>query len=443
MTIAIISLGCPKNQADADVMAHAILAAGHTTTADLAEADCIIVNTCGFIESAKQEAIDNILEACTYKTLNPGLKVVVTGCLAERYQSEIVKEIPEVDAVVGMGSNKDIVSILARLAGESPIEAYGPKSDLPLGGPRVISTPRHYAYLKIAEGCNNRCSYCAIPLIRGNLRSRTIPDLVAEAEFLAGEGVKELIVVAQDVTAFGADRGRVEIAELLDALNAVEGICWIRLLYAYPERITDAFIAAMVRNEKVLHYLDVPIQHIDSEVLRAMNRKGDEATVRTALARLRAAMPDITLRTTLIAGFPGETEAQFEKLCAFVRAEQFDRLGCFAYSEEEGTPAARMIQLPQEVRAQRAEAVMRVQAEVMAQKQAAKVGRVMTVLCDGYDEENELYLCRGEADAPDIDAEVCVSSEAPLYPGVFYTVRIKDSDVYDLYAELAGDAPAE
>ncbi len=437
MTIAIISLGCPKNQVDADRMAHALLAAGHTTTAQLAEADCILINTCGFIESAKTEAIENILEACTYKQQNPALKVVVTGCLAERYQSEILEEIPEVDAVVGMGSNKDIAAILERLAAEGHLEAYGPKADLPLDAPRVISTPRHYAYLKIAEGCNNRCAYCAIPLIRGNLRSRTVPALVEEAQFLAAEGVKELIVVAQDITAFGADRGRVEIAELLDALNGVEGIRWIRLLYAYPERITDEFIAAMVRNEKVLHYLDVPIQHIDSDVLRAMNRKGDEQTVRTALARLRAAMPDITLRTTLIAGFPGETEAQFEKLCAFVREQKFARLGCFAYSEEEGTPATRMEQLPQELREQRAEAIMRIQTDIMAAAQAARVGETVEVVCDGYDEENGLSLCRTRADAPDIDAEVCVAAEPPLAPGAFYTVEIKDSDVYDLYAELA------
>ena len=437
MTIAIISLGCPKNQVDADRMAHALLAVGHTTTAEPAQADCILVNTCGFIESAKTEAIENILEACTYKQQNPALKVVVTGCLAERYQSEILKEIPEVDAVVGMGSNKDIVAILQRLAAEEHLEAYGPKADLPLDAPRVISTPRHYAYLKIAEGCNNRCAYCAIPLIRGSLRSRTIPALVEEARFLAAEGVKELIVVAQDITAFGADRGRVEIAALLDALNGVAGIRWIRLLYAYPERITDEFIDAMVRNEKVLHYLDVPIQHIDSDVLRAMNRKGDERTVRTALARLRAAMPDITLRTTLIAGFPGETEAQFEKLCAFVREQKFARLGCFAYSEEEGTPAARMEQLPQALREQRADAIMRIQTDIMAAAQAARVGETVEVVCDGYDAENGLSLCRTRADAPEIDAAVCVAAEPPLEPGEFYTVCIKDSDVYDLYAELA------
>ena len=410
MVIALISLGCPKIHVDADVMCHALLERGHITTADLSEADAIIVNTCGFIESAKQEAIDSILEACSYKEQKPELKVVVTGCLAQRYQHEIVKEIPEVDAVVGLGSNAAICSILERLTGTQPVESYGAKESLPLGG---------------------------IPLIRGPLRSRTIPDIVAEARFLAGEGVKELIVVAQDITAFGADRGRVEIAELLDALNAVEGIEWIRLLYAYPERITDAFIAAMTRNEKVLHYLDVPIQHINSEMLRAMNRRGDRETVLDALTRLRAAMPDITLRTTLITGYPGETQAQFEELCEFVKDYAFDRLGCFAYSEEEGTVAAGLPQLPQELREQRAEAVMNIQANVMARRQEEKVGRTVQVICDGYDDENDLYICRTRADAPDIDAECCVRSETPLEPGAFYRVTIEESDVYDLYGALA------
>ena len=438
MNIAIISLGCPKNQVDADVMCHALLSRGHTTTADLSEADCILVNTCAFIESAKQEAIENILEACSYKEANPALKVVVTGCLAERYRSEILTEIPEVDAIIGIGSNGAICDLLDRVeAGEEHLESYGPKRDMPLGGCRVISTPKHYAYLKIAEGCSNCCAYCAIPLIRGGLRSRTVEDCVEEAKFLASEGVKELIVVAQDITAFGADRGEPEIAQLLDDLNKVEGIEWIRMLYAYPERITDEFIDAMVRNDKVLHYLDVPIQHIDSEVLARMNRKGDETTVRSALARLRAAMPDITLRTTLITGFPGETEEQFEKLCAFVREQRFARLGCFAYSEEEGTKAAEMEQMPMEVREQRAEAVMRIQTDIMAEAQQAMIGRTLTVICDDYDEENELYLCRSRGDAPDIDAVVCVRSEETMYPGQFYDVTVEDSDVYDLYAVRA------
>lgn len=436
MVIALISLGCPKNQVDADVMCHALLERGHTTTADLSQADVIIVNTCGFIESAKKEAIENILEACSYKQENPALKVIVTGCLAQRYQHEIVTEIPEVDAVVGLGSDDKLCEIIERVESETPVESYGDKESLPLGGKRVISTPRHFAYLKIAEGCNNRCHYCAIPMIRGRLRSRTIPELVEEAKFLAAEGVKELIVVAQDITAFGADRGKPEIAELLDALNAVEGIEWIRLLYAYPERITDSFIDAMVRNEKVLHYLDVPIQHINSEMLRAMNRRGDRSTVLDALDRLRRAMPDLTLRTTLIAGYPGETEEQFEEMCEFVKEYQFDRLGCFAYSEEEGTYAATLPQMPQEVREKRAEIIMNLQANVMARKQEVKVGCVMDVICDDYDDENDLYICRTKGDAPDIDAECCVSSEQPLERGGFYRVRIEESDIYDLYGTL-------
>lgn len=436
MKIALVSLGCPKNQVDADVMCHALICAGHATVSELSQADVIIVNTCGFIESAKQEAIDTILDACQYKLQNKALKVVVTGCLAERYRHEIAQEIPEVDAVIGIGSNAAIVSILERLTDCAPLESYGAKEALPLGGSRVISTPRHYAYLKIAEGCNNCCHYCAIPMIRGALRSRTVADIVAEAKFLAGEGVKEVIVVAQDITAFGADRGKVEIAELLDALQQVEGIVWIRLLYAYPERITDEFVAAMVRNDKVLHYLDVPIQHIDSEMLKAMNRRGTKETVLTALTRLRTAMPDITLRTTLITGYPGETQAQFDALCAFVKEYQFDRLGCFSYSEEEGTVAASLPQLPQELREQRAESVMRIQAGIMSQKQADKVGQTMQVICDGYDDENDLYLCRTKADAPDIDAECCVKAQTSMYPGEFYTVCIQESDMYDLYAEI-------
>ncbi len=438
MTIALISLGCPKNQVDADVMCRRLLEAGHTTTADLSEADMILVNTCGFIDSAKQEAIENILMACEYKQQNPDLKVVVTGCLAERYRSQILAEIPEVDGVVGLGSAEAIVSILARIAGGETVEGYGPKTALPLGGARVVSTPAHYAYLKIAEGCNNRCHYCAIPSIRGPLRSRTVEDCTAEARWLAGQGVKELIVVAQDVTAFGDDRGENEICRLLDELQAVEGIEWIRLLYAYPERITDEFIAAMVRNPKVLHYLDMPIQHSDSRVLKSMNRKGDEQVIRSAAARLRAAMPDITLRTTLIAGYPGETEEEFARLQQFVREMRFDRLGCFAYSQEEGTVAAAMDgQLDEDTKQQRADSIMRIQTGIMAELQAEKVGRTLTVLCDGQDEESGLYLCRSTADAPDIDGAVCVASDEPLYPGEFYTVLVEESDEYDLYGRLA------
>ena len=441
MNIAIISLGCPKNQVDADVFCHALIKAGHQTVADPEQADIIIVNTCGFIQSAKEEAIENILMACQYKQQNPNLKVIVTGCLAERYKTQIVSEMPEVDAVVGIGSNAALPAIVERLTanGAGQVESYGPKCNMELGGARVISTPRHYAYLKIAEGCNNCCHYCAIPLIRGPLRSRPIDDCVAEARWLAGEGVKELILVAQDPTAYGEDWGKPgSICELLDKLNKVPGLEWIRIMYAYPERITDEFIAAMKRNEKVVPYLDLPIQHCNDTILKNMNRRSNRAELLEVIGKLRREIPGITLRTTLIAGFPGETEEQFEDLCNFVKEVKFDRLGCFAYSAEENTVAAKMDgQIDQETKDRRAELVMQIQTGIMAQKQAEKVGQTVHVLCDGIDEESGLYLCRTTGDAPEVDGNVCVSSEEPLYPGQFYDVLVDDSDLYDLYGTVA------
>ena len=437
MNIAIISLGCPKNQVDADVFTHALLKAGHTTVADPAEADVIIVNTCGFIESAKAEAIENILMACQYKQQNPALKVIVTGCLAERYKQQIAAEMPEVDAVVGIGSNAALPEILQRVcaAGAGRVESYGPKAAMPLGGPRVISTPRHYAYLKIAEGCNNRCHYCAIPLIRGPLRSRPLADCVAEARWLAGEGVRELILVAQDPTAYGEDWGQPgAVCDLLDALQQVDGIRWVRILYAYPERISDAFIAAMVRNTKVVPYLDLPIQHCNDAILQAMNRRGGRAEIEDAVARLRAAIPGITLRTTLIAGFPGETEEQYAELCDFVKTMRFDRLGCFAYSAEENTVAARMDgQLDEETKQRRADHIMELQAEVSAGCEQARVGQTLECICDGVDDETGMYLLRTKADCPEIDGNVLTPADTPLETGAFYNVTITDADTYDLY----------
>ena len=438
MKIALISLGCPKNQVDADVMCRSLLAAGHESTADLSQADVIIVNTCGFIESAKAEAIENILMACSYKEQNPDLKVVVTGCLAERYQKEIRAEMPEVDAVVGIGSNSAICAVIERLSA-GPQEQFGPKTAMPLGGARVISTPPHYAYLKIAEGCNNGCYYCAIPLIRGGLRSRAMSDCVAEAKWLADQGVQELIVVAQDPTAYGEDWGKPgSICQLLDQLNAVQGIRWIRILYAYPERITDEFVAALQRNEKVLPYLDLPIQHCNDEILHRMNRRGGRREIEEAIAKLRAGIPNITLRTTLIAGFPGETEEQFEEMCRFVRDMQFDRLGCFAYSPEEGTKAATMPdQIDEEVKQRRVDQIMEIQTGIMSRKQAERVGQELECICDELDEENGLYLLRTMSDAPEIDGNVCVpADEYQLEFGHFYKVHILDSDLYDLYGEI-------
>ena len=442
MKIACISLGCPKNQVDLDVMVHILLSAGHETVADLAEADVILVNTCGFIESAKTEAIENILEACSYKQANPNLKVVVTGCLAERYRSQIEEEIPEVDAVVGCASNKAIDSIVARLFnGEEHLESYGLKKDFPLGGKRVIGTPAHYAYLKIAEGCNNRCHYCAIPGIRGPLRSREMADCVAEARWLAGEGVKELIIVAQDPTAYGEDWGKPgSICELLDKLNKIPGLEWIRIMYAYPERITDDFIAAMKRNEKVLPYLDLPIQHCNDTILKNMNRRSNRAELLDVIGKLRREIPDIFLRTSLISGFPGETQEDHEELMEFVDEIEFDRLGVFPYSAEEDTPAATMEdQIPEEVKEARRDEIMELQQEISLEKGENRVGQVLTVMIEGKVSGESAYIGRTYGDAPKVDGYIFVQTGELLMTGDFAKVRVTGALEYDLIGELADE----
>lgn len=438
MKLAIVSLGCPKNQVDADVFSRALIDAGHTTVPNTALADAIIINTCGFIQSAKEEAIETIFDAVALKKENPALKVLVTGCLAERYRQEVATEIPEVDAVVGIGKNAQLPDILKALAEETqsePLQAYGEKTALDITGRRVISTPGHYAWLKIAEGCSNRCSYCAIPAIRGPLRSRPMASVLAEAEWLAAQGVRELVLVAQDVTAYGDDTGENQIVPLLRALEGVEGIRWIRLLYAYPERITPQLLDLMAESTKVLPYLDLPIQHCNGAILESMGRRGGAAAVRRAVELVRQKLPEATLRTSLIVGYPGETGEQFEELCDFVYQTRFDRLGCFAYSPEEGTPAERMDgQLPEEERRRRADIVMEMQAGIMAEKQEAMVGQSIQVVCDGLCEEEAVWLCRSAADAPEIDVNVLVDAEAPLGRGGFYQVTVSQVQGVDLYA---------
>jgi len=446
MKIACISLGCPKNQVDLDVMVHILLSAGHETVADLADADVILVNTCGFIESAKTEAIENIPEACSYKQANPNLKVIVTGCLAERYRSQIEEEIPEVDAVVGCASNKAIDSIVARLFnGEDHLESYGLKKDFPLGGKRVIGTPAHYAYLKIAEGCNNCCTYCAIPMIRGGFRSVPMEDVLEEAKWLAEHGVTELTVIAQDTTRYGEDLyGESRLPELLEQLCRIQDIRWIRVLYCYPERITDKLLEVMAREEKLVKYLDIPIQHCNGDILRRMNRQGDADTLAALLDKIRRMIPDITLRTTLITGFPGETEAQFTELAEFVQAQRFDRLGCFAYSQEEGTKAAEFPdQVPEDVRQHRADILMEQQQLIVEEKNNAKLGQVCTAVIEGYDRWAECWFGRTAADAPDIDGKVFIRSETPLNIGDYVTVRLDEVLDYDFVGEVVTDESAQ
>ncbi len=440
MKIAILSLGCPKNQVDADRFCRALIEAGHVTVANIASADAVIINTCGFIQSAKEEAIDAIFDACALKKQTPSLKVIVCGCLSERYRSQLAEQIPELDAVVGIGANAELPSILQKMqekqSEEVPLEFYDDKQKLPLDTPRVVSTPSHYAYLKISEGCSNSCAYCAIPSIRGPLRSREMQSVVKEARWLAEQGVKELVLVAQDVTAYGDDTGNNMLIPLLSDLESIEGIRWIRLLYTYPHRISRPLLEMVAQSEKVLPYFDIPIQHCNEEILRSMGRKGGAEAVTTALSLIRGHLPNAVLRTSLIVGYPGETQEQFEQLCEFVRDMRFDRLGCFAYSAEEGTPAAEMPnQIPQEQKEERVDIIMRMQAQIMAEKQQQNVGKTVCVLCDGPDETGDYWQCRAASDAPEIDANVLVDISAPMVCGEFYDVCITQADGYDLIAK--------
>ncbi|MCI8359851.1 MAG: 30S ribosomal protein S12 methylthiotransferase RimO [Clostridiales bacterium] len=437
--VGMVSLGCPKNQVDAEQLLAALSAAGMEITPVEAEADAILVNTCGFIEDAKAEAIENILEAAVYKKTGKLKALIVTGCMAERYRDDITAEIPEVDVVVGLGANDKIVSIVEEAVGGKGENAYGPKESLDLDAPRMLTTPPYTAYLKLADGCDNRCTYCAIPMIRGRFRSRTLEKVLEEAAGLAAAGVKELILVAQDTTRYGEDLyGEPALPKLLGELCKIPGLHWIRMLYTYPDRITDELLEVMAAEEKVLPYLDIPLQHCNGEILRRMNRTGDRESLSALLDKIRRKLPGVTLRTTLITGFPGETEEQFEELAGFVQEQRFDRLGCFAYSAEEDTPAAAFPgQVEEQVKRDRMELIMNDQLTVANQKNQEKIGRTLEVLIEGYDDYIKCYFGRSAADAPEVDGKVFFLSPRPLVIGEFVKVRINDTLEYDLLGELA------
>lgn len=439
--VGMVSLGCPKNQVDAELLLSKIKNDGYVLEPDSGNCDVVIINTCGFIESAKQEAIENILEFITLKKEGTIKKIIVTGCLAERYRDEIAKEMPEVDAILGIGSNDKIVDAIKGVMRDEKVYLYGEKSDLPLEGDRVLTTLPFYAYLKIAEGCDNCCSYCAIPSIRGRFRSRPMKSIVKEAESLAARGVKELVVVAQDTTRYGQDLyGEYKLAELLRKLAQIDGFRWIRVLYAYPERITDELLEVMASEPRIAKYIDIPLQHCNKQILRDMNRPGDRETIEALISKVREKVPGITVRTTLIAGFPGETEEQFEELCQFVKDMRFDRLGCFAYSPEEGTPAAEMEgQLDEQLKIHRAEIVTEEQMNIMAQENEKKVGQVVTVVTEGFDRFGECYFGRSEADAPDIDGKIFFTSEKKLSVGDFVKVALEDTLDLDLIGSVVED----
>lgn len=437
--VGMVSLGCSKNQVDAELLLALVVQGGYELCADPAECQVVIINTCGFIEDAKQESINTILEFCQLKEEGTLRAVVVTGCLAERYRQELAAEIPEADVILGIGRNSDIVEAIGRaLGGERVVEA-APKELLPMEGERVLANAPYFAYVKIAEGCDNCCTYCAIPMIRGRFRSRKMEDIVAEVERLIARGVKEINLVAQDTTRYGLDLyGKLMLPELMRRVTALPGLVWLRVLYCYPERITDELLDTMAALPQVVPYLDIPIQHCSARVLKTMNRVGSAEQLLGLVKHIRARLPGVTLRTTLIAGFPGESEEEFDQLLCFIQQAKFDRLGCFAYSEEEGTPAAAMPgMLPLEERRRRANAAMEAQMQVAFDLAESRVGSTLTVLVEGRDEDNDgLWGGRSSMDAPDIDTKVWFTARGELSPGDMVQVAITATEGYDLVGEL-------
>ncbi|MBP3600248.1 MAG: 30S ribosomal protein S12 methylthiotransferase RimO [Clostridia bacterium] len=436
--VCMVSLGCPKNQVDAEMMLKLLSDGGLEITSAEADADAIIINTCGFIESAKAEAIENILEAAEYKKDGSCKALIVTGCLAERYKDDVTEEIPEVDVCVGIGSNSKIAEIVINAIKGKRENSYGDKADLNLNGERILGGYPFSTYLKVADGCDNCCTYCAIPKIRGRMRSRTIEDCVNEAKALAEKGVRELIVVAQDTTAYGEDiYGESKLPELLTELCQIDGLHWIRTLYTYPDRITDKLLDVIAKEEKLVKYLDIPIQHVNGEILKKMNRKGDKESLSALIDKIRAKIPEITLRTTLITGFPGETEEQFCEMAEFVKEKRFDRLGCFPYSAEEGTLAAELDgQIDEQTKNDRMENIMEMQMTIAAEKNEEKADTVTEVIIEGWDDYIKCYFGRTAADAPEVDGKIFFMSTRPLKIGDFAKVRINDCIDYDLLGEL-------
>ena len=436
--ISMVSLGCPKNQVDAEMMLKSLQDAGLELCPAEAEADAIIINTCGFIEAAKAEAIENILEAAQYKTEGNCKALIVTGCLAERYKDDVTEEIPEVDVCVGLGSNSKIAQIVIDAIEGKKQNCYGEKTDLDLDGERILGSYPFSTYIKIADGCDNCCTYCAIPKIRGRMRSRSMESVVAEAERLAENGVKELTVVAQDTTAYGIDLyGKPMLPELLKKLCKIEGLHWIRTLYTYPEKITDELIDTVAKEEKIVKYFDIPLQHTEGRILKLMNRKGDKESIKALIEKIRKAIPDVTLRTTFITGFPTETEEEFNSLAEFIKETRFDRLGCFTYSPEEGTAAAEFEgQVDEQTKTDRMENIMEMQMTIAAEKNEEKQGSLAEVLIEGYDSYIKCYFGRTSADAPEVDGKIFFLAHSPLKIGDFVTVRINDCLEYDLLGEI-------
>ena len=424
--IGFISLGCAKNQVDCERMMYRVREAGHTVKEDIVGSDVVVINTCGFIDSAKAEAIDYILQTAALKAEGQVGKILVTGCLSQRYQDEILSEMPEVDGVLGTGSYTEIVPAIEALLNQQTVSEFGSIDAPEQETGRIVTTPEHYAFIKIAEGCDNRCAYCIIPYLRGKYRSRQLDDVLYEARLLADSGAKELIVVAQDTSRYGTDLPGHKrlLPELLRKLCEIESLHWIRVHYVYPDEIDDEFIDVMATQPKIVKYLDIPIQHCNSKILKLMNRRGDGQFLRELFAKLRSRIPGLVIRTSLITGLPGEGDAEFQELCDFLREQRLERVGAFAFSPEEGTPAAKMEFVDNEVAQQRAQTIEMIQSGIMDDYNAAMQGKTLEVLVDGYDEELEQFYGRTYADSPDIDGRVWLASEEPLREGMFVTVKI-------------------
>ena len=425
----IVSLGCAKNQVDAEMLLYTLKQRGFTIVNDPAKADAVIVNTCGFIDSAKQESIDEIIALGKLKREGTIKAIIVTGCLAERYQDDITKQLYEVDAAIGIGANEKIADVVLDALDGKKTELFPDKLSLPLSGGRIQSTPPYTAYLKVSEGCDNCCTYCAIPLIRGKFRSRTIEDVLEEARELAAKGVVELNVIAQDTTRYGEDLyGEPQTAKLLAELCEIDGFRWIRLLYCYPDRVTDELIDVIAREDKIVKYIDIPLQHCNGEVLKRMNRRGNRESLTALLNKIKDRIPNVIFRSTFITGFPGETEEQFEELAEFAKDIRFQRLGCFPYSREEDTKAADYPdQLDDEIKQKRADIIMEHQQGVMADYCESLIGTEVEVLVEGWDRIAECWFGRTYADAPDVDGCVFFTSDGkkPVI-GDFVTVKVED-----------------
>ena len=436
--VGMISLGCSKNLVDSENMLGLLKLHGYEITKDVAEADAIIVNTCAFIDSAKQESIDAILDAAKYKETGKCKALICAGCLSERYKEEIMREIPELDGVIGVNDIEKIVLLVTKTLSGTKTE-YFPEEPKPIRGlPRAVTTPSYTAFLKIAEGCDNYCSYCAIPYIRGRYRSRKIESIVKETRKLIENGTKEIILIAQDTSRYGIDLyGEKSLDKLLHKLCTIEKLKWIRVHYCYPEEITEELIEAFKTEKKIIKYMDIPIQHCNDRILKRMNRKTTGNEIRALISHLRGEIPGVAIRTSLIVGFPGETEEEFNELCEFVREIKFDRLGVFAYSAEEGTPAAKMEgQIPEDVKEVRRAKIMAIQKEVAEELGKKRIGKVLNVITEGFDNNSFLYYGRSYADSPDVDAKVYFGARYIPIPGEIVKVKILDYTDYDLTGEM-------